>query len=96
MVSSFRFSGKQRHDSCVARVAGKTKYPFHRMLLFALTAALSFSPLPVRVSFVLGAGLFAVGGAYALYALARIVFGLYIVSDGHHRDDELRIHLKRS
>jgi glycosyltransferase involved in cell wall biosynthesis len=62
-----------------ARVAGKTKYPFHRMLLFALTAALSFSPLPVRVSFVLGAGLFAVGGAYALYALARIVFGLYIV-----------------
>jgi glycosyltransferase involved in cell wall biosynthesis len=62
-----------------ARAAGKTKYPFHRMLLFALTAALSFSPLPVRLSFVLGAGLFAVGGAYALYALARIVFGLYIV-----------------
>src|SRR5450755_2893315 len=27
-----------------ARIAGKTKYPLHRMLLFALTAALPFSP----------------------------------------------------
>jgi len=62
-----------------ARVAGQTKYPFRRMLLFAWTAALSFSPLPVRISFVLGAGLFSVGGAYAAYALYRVIFGLYIV-----------------
>jgi glycosyltransferase involved in cell wall biosynthesis len=62
-----------------ARIAGKTKYPFRRMLLFAWTAALSFSPLPVRISFVLGAALFSVGGGYAAYALARVVLGLYIV-----------------
>jgi glycosyltransferase involved in cell wall biosynthesis len=62
-----------------ARVAGQTKYPFRRMLLFAWTAALSFSPLPVRISFVLGAALFSLGGAYAGYALFRVVFGLYIV-----------------
>src|SRR6266478_6866044 len=62
-----------------ARIAGQTKYPFRRMLLFAWTAALSFSPLPVRISFVLGAALFAVGGAYAAYALTRVVFGLSIV-----------------
>src|ERR1700730_13630665 len=62
-----------------ARIAGQTKYPFRRMLLFAWTAALSFSPLPVRISFVLGAALFSVGGAYAAYALYRVIFGLYIV-----------------
>ena len=61
------------------RVAGRTKYSPARMLLFAWTAALSFSPFPVRLSFVLGAALFSVGGAYAVYALARIVLGLYIV-----------------
>jgi glycosyltransferase involved in cell wall biosynthesis len=62
-----------------ARVAGQTKYPFRRMLLFAWTAALSFSPLPVRISFVLGAALFSVGGTYAAYALYRVIFGLYNV-----------------
>jgi len=62
-----------------ARIAGQTKYPLRRMLLFAWTAALSFSPLPVRISFVLGAALFSLGGAYAAYALFRVVFGLYIV-----------------
>ena len=62
-----------------ARVAGRTKYSLGRMLMFAWTAALSFSPIPVRLSFYLGAGLFSIGGAYATYALARVVFGLYIV-----------------
>ena len=62
-----------------ARVAGQTKYPFRRMLLFAWTAALSFSPLPVRLSFVLGFLLFSLGGAYAFYALARFALGMYIV-----------------
>jgi dolichol-phosphate mannosyltransferase len=61
------------------RVAGHTKYSPGRMFLFAWTAALSFSPFPVRLSFVLGAALFSIGGAYALYALGRIVLGLYIV-----------------
>jgi len=62
-----------------ARVAGKTKYPARRMFLFAWTAAVSFSPLPVRLSFVLGLTLFTVGAAYAVYALVRVLLGLYIV-----------------
>jgi dolichol-phosphate mannosyltransferase len=38
------------------RAAGETKYPFWRMVRLAWTAALSFSALPLRLSF-LGAGL---------------------------------------
>ena len=38
-----------------ARAAGTTKYPFFKMARLAWTAALSFSPLPLRLSF-LGAG----------------------------------------
>jgi glycosyltransferase involved in cell wall biosynthesis len=38
-----------------ARGAGSTKYPFRKMFRLAWTAALSFSPLPLRLSFA-GAG----------------------------------------
>lgn len=43
------------------RAAGETKYPFHKMMRFAWTAATSFSTVPLNLSFVLGglAGLFA-------------------------------------
>jgi len=41
-----------------ARAAGVTKYPLRRMIGLAWTAAVSFSPLPLRVSFV-AAGLMA-------------------------------------
>jgi dolichol-phosphate mannosyltransferase len=37
-----------------ARVAGETKYPISKMLRLAWTAAVSFSPKPLRVSFLLG------------------------------------------
>lgn len=37
-----------------ARAAGDTKYPLSRMLHFAWTAALSFSPAPLRISFAFG------------------------------------------
>ena len=37
------------------RAAGETKYPFRKMVRLAWTAATSFSPLPLRLSF-LGAG----------------------------------------
>jgi dolichol-phosphate mannosyltransferase len=52
-----------------ARAAGETKYPLRKMLKFAWTAALSFSPLPLRVSLILGVLIAFVGflaGAYAL------------------------------
>jgi polyisoprenyl-phosphate glycosyltransferase len=39
-----------------ARAAGTTKYPLRKMLRLAWTAAVSFSPLPLRLSFI-GAGL---------------------------------------
>ncbi|MGA2571619.1 MAG: glycosyltransferase family 2 protein [Terracidiphilus sp.] len=41
-----------------ARVAGETKYPLRKMIGLAWTAAISFSPLPLRVSF-FAAGLMA-------------------------------------
>ncbi|MFC1631670.1 glycosyltransferase family 2 protein [Candidatus Omnitrophota bacterium] len=37
------------------RYAGKTKYPFGRMLLFAMDAIFSFSNVPIRVAIVMGA-----------------------------------------
>jgi hypothetical protein len=39
-----------------AHAAGVTKYPLRKMIRLAWTAAISFSPLPLRLSF-LGAGL---------------------------------------
>jgi glycosyltransferase involved in cell wall biosynthesis len=61
------------------RAAGETKYPLSKMLRFAWTAAVSFSPLPLRLSFVVGGTFFGMGCVYAVYALSRWVLGLYIV-----------------
>jgi dolichol-phosphate mannosyltransferase len=61
------------------RAAGDTKYPLSKMLRFAWTAAVSFSPLPLRLSFLVGGTFFGMGCAYAVYALARWVLGLYLV-----------------
>lgn len=52
-----------------ARAAGETKYPLRKMLTFAWTAALSFSPLPLRVSLVVGVLTAFVGFAVGIYAL---------------------------
>lgn len=53
-----------------ARVAGETKYPLRKMLKFAWTAALSFSPLPLRISLVLGFVTALLGFAAGVYALS--------------------------
>lgn len=56
------------------RAAGETKYPFRKMLRFAWTAVISFSPSPLRAVFAMGfvAGLF--GLAAGLYSImARLV-----------------------
>jgi dolichol-phosphate mannosyltransferase len=53
-----------------ARFAGETKYPFRKMLRFALDGITSFSTLPLRVATWLGAlsGLLALGvGLWAVY-----------------------------
>ena len=60
------------------RVAGTTKYPLSRMIRLAWNAAVSFSPLPLRMSF------FA-GGLMALLAVEEAVRALVALSCRTHR-----------
>ena len=62
------------------RAAGKTKYPLSRMLRFAWNAALSFSPLPLRITFGLGLAVTGLGVLGGVYAVAALVLGLPIVA----------------
>lgn len=62
-----------------ARVAGVTKYPLSKMLRLAWNAAISFSPLPLRISFYLGGLLFLAGATQAINAMIRAALGLYLV-----------------
>lgn len=57
------------------RAAGETKYPLRKMLKFAWTAAVSFSPLPLRLSFLVGGMIFTVGVIYLFYVAARLMLG---------------------
>lgn len=55
-----------------ARAAGETKYPLNKMLRFAWTAIVSFSPTPLRVTFgfsLIVAGIGVAAGVYTLIAL---------------------------
>ncbi len=62
-----------------SRAAGSTKYPLRKMLKLAWTAAVSFSPTPLRLSFVLGILIAAVGMIQAANAVIRTILGLYVV-----------------
>ncbi len=57
------------------RVAGKTTYPLRKMLWLAWTAAFSFSPTPLRLSFVLGFLIAAIGMLQAVNAVVRSFLG---------------------
>jgi glycosyltransferase involved in cell wall biosynthesis len=61
------------------RVAGKSGYPLRKMLWLAWTAAVSFSPTPLRASFVLGFIIAAIGMLEAANAVVRSILGLYVV-----------------
>jgi glycosyltransferase involved in cell wall biosynthesis len=61
------------------RAAGETKYPLIKMLRFAWTGAISFSPLPLRLSLMAGMTIFSIGVIYGVYALVRMLLGLYLV-----------------
>ncbi|MBV9771144.1 MAG: glycosyltransferase family 2 protein [Bryobacterales bacterium] len=61
------------------RVAGKTAYPLRKMLWLAWTAAVSFSPTPLRTSFVLGFLIAAIGMLESANAIVRSILGLYVV-----------------
>jgi polyisoprenyl-phosphate glycosyltransferase len=52
-----------------ARFAGETKYPFSKMLRFAVDAITSFSILPLRMASWLGVGVAVVALVYALYVV---------------------------
>jgi len=62
-----------------ARAAGETKYPLRKMLAFAWTAAVSFSPIPLRLSFILGSAIFAVGAMIGLVGLWKYFTGQFLV-----------------
>src|SRR5262249_48083994 len=57
-----------------ARVAGTTKYPCRKMLLFALNAIVSFSAFPLRLAYVMAFGLSAILMSYLVYTFYRHVF----------------------
>ncbi len=61
------------------RAAGATKYSVAKMLLFAWSAAISFSPLPLRLSFGLGVLLGLTAITQGVNALVRAALGLYNV-----------------
>ena len=57
-----------------ARIAGITKYPFRKMLLFALNAIVSFSSFPLRLAYVMAFGLSALLMSYLVYTFCMHVF----------------------
>ncbi len=61
------------------RVKGETKYPLVKMLRFAWTAAISFSPTPLRLSFALGVLLGVIGMAQGINAVVRHMLGMFTV-----------------
>lgn len=61
------------------RAAGATKYPLSKMLLLAWTASVSFSPAPLRLSFLFGIVLFLAGITQGINAMVRAALGLYLV-----------------
>src|SRR5580704_4819491 len=62
-----------------ARAAGTTKYPTRKMLLFAWNAALSFSALPLRLSFLAGFAMMGIAFVYGIYAFYRITQGAFVL-----------------
>jgi polyisoprenyl-phosphate glycosyltransferase len=61
------------------RAAGSTKYPLRKMLRFACTAAVAFSPVPLRFALVAGVVLFSVGLIYTAWAIVQLVAGVSLV-----------------
>ncbi|MGA2031323.1 MAG: glycosyltransferase family 2 protein [Thermoguttaceae bacterium] len=62
------------------RVAGKTKYPFRKMLKFATDAVVSFSTLPLKMSFFAAICLSAIIIGYLAHtAVSHLLFGMPLV-----------------
>jgi len=61
------------------RAAGDSKYPLKSLAKLAWTGAISFSPLPLRISLALGVLVALAGVGVAIYALAAKLSGQFIV-----------------
>ncbi len=61
------------------RAAGETKYPLRKMLQFAWNAAVSFSPLPLRLAFSIGFLLVLFSVGYAVFAMAAVLLNWDLV-----------------
>jgi len=57
------------------RCAGQTNYSMRKMLAFAWTAAVSFSPAPLRLSLLAGVGVALLGLVDGIYAVAQKLAG---------------------
>ena len=64
----------ERHE----RFAGTSKYPFKKMLAFAIDGITSFSVKPIRMVFALGVIIFIVSIAVLIYSLIRWMCGMTV------------------
>lgn len=63
-----------------SRAAGETKYPLRKMLMFAWTAATSFSTVPLRLSFGFAFIMGMLSVEEGIRAMLAFIFGWYTVS----------------
>lgn len=74
MVGWIGFGVAEVHYDRKARVAGVTKYPFRKMLRFAIEAIVSFSFLPLRIAYLSSFALGTIFIGYLVYSFIRYVF----------------------
>jgi glycosyltransferase involved in cell wall biosynthesis len=73
MVTWIGFAQTEVNFHRPARAAGETKYPFSKMLLFAWNAAISFSPLPLRLCFSVGLIFAVLSFSYGCFAVFAVL-----------------------
>ncbi|MFT8317681.1 MAG: glycosyltransferase family 2 protein [Sporolactobacillus sp.] len=71
IVPLLGFKSTKVYYNRAERFAGKSKYPFKKMINFALDGLTSFSIAPIRMVTYLGLSFVGVGGLTALYALIQ-------------------------
>ena len=79
LVAWVGFPQKAVHFVRSPRAAGETKYPLRKMLRFAWTAAISFSPTPLRVVFAMGLIVALIGLAAGASSLTALFLGVTVV-----------------
>jgi glycosyltransferase involved in cell wall biosynthesis len=75
LVAWLGFPATYVHYSRPPRAAGESKYPWRRLARLAWMGAISFSPLPLRISLFLGLFVAFIGLVVAVYALVAKLTG---------------------